>query len=68
MSRVEMPSLKMVCGCPDGVVIKNSHTNNHLTVWNAVVNVQVHGAYAPVDTIKVQLGNALIAHIIRCSG
>ena len=42
MSRVEIPSLKMVCGCPYGVVIKNSDTSYHLTLWNAIVNVQLH--------------------------
>ena len=42
MSRVEIHSLKMVCGCLYGVVIKNSHTSNHLTLRNAVVSVQLH--------------------------
>lgn len=50
----------------------NNGDRQSLAQWNAIVNVQVHGAYAPVDPNSVQLGNAttvaLIAHIIRCSG
>ena len=66
MAEINPP--KTACGCPyGGILKKNCHIRNLLTLWNAFVNVHNFHIYrmTPKENVSTTMGNCTTKSLIR---